>query len=304
MKKTILFFVLISFTFLAAQPYSVTYNVNVPVDCEGTSQVLVATGSAMEGSEFTFPKITLPAPFDYYQSFAAVFSEAVIGLPEGSLNENVTFNVNLEPFFCGTESETLLNVLNLTVEVVGDNSGAHPPFSYYDFNEGKRAYLKLKAENLFNYLESYGTTLEEMLGWFYKEGFTPDFTGIEFKYTNGDEYVVFNFAHFSKIAIGKLLSPTDVKNNGAIPTEYKLNQNYPNPFNPSTKISYSLPNSGYTTLTIYNSIGVEVETLVSEEKSAGNYEIVFDASKLSSGIYFYNLTSGNFQSTRKMILIK
>ncbi len=306
MKKTVLvlFFTIFTFSFLTAQPYSITYNILLPVDCEGSSEVLIASGTAMEGSEFTFPTITLPAPFDYYQNFAGVFSEAVIGLPEGSLNENVTFNVNLEPFVCATDDETLLSMLNLTIEVVGDSSGSHAPFTYYNFNDGKKAYLKLKAESFFSYLDSYGATLEEVLGWFYQEGFTPDFTGIELSYSLGDEYVVFNFAHFSKIAIGKILSPTGVKSKGSIPTEYKLNQNYPNPFNPSTKITYSLPYSGFTTLTIYNSIGVEIETLVAEEKAAGNYEIIFDASKLSSGIYFYDLTSGNFKSTRKMILLK
>jgi photosystem II stability/assembly factor-like uncharacterized protein len=87
-------------------------------------------------------------------------------------------------------------------------------------------------------------------------------------------------------------------------SEYKLDQNYPNPFNPSTVISYQLPVSSDVTLKVYDILGNEIETLVNEEQSAGVYEIEFDASKLSSGIYFYQLKAGNYINTKKMILIK
>ena len=85
---------------------------------------------------------------------------------------------------------------------------------------------------------------------------------------------------------------------------FQLEQNYPNPFNPSTKISYSIPQEGDVTLKIYDVLGNEVATLVSEEKPAGVYEVEFNAGNLSSGIYLYKLTAGNFIQTRKMILIK
>jgi hypothetical protein len=92
--------------------------------------------------------------------------------------------------------------------------------------------------------------------------------------------------------------------------EFSLEQNYPNPFNPSTKIKYSIPSvsgvmqSQLVTLKIYDVLGNEVATLVNEEKPAGSYEVGFDASQLSSGIYFYKLTSGQFVESRKMILLK
>lgn len=89
-----------------------------------------------------------------------------------------------------------------------------------------------------------------------------------------------------------------------IPSDFTLEQNYPNPFNPSTKISYQLPQNGFVSLKVYNAIGKEVATLVNEEKSAGRYEVNFDAAGLSSGLYFYTIQTGSFQETKKMILIK
>jgi len=96
------------------------------------------------------------------------------------------------------------------------------------------------------------------------------------------------------------------------PTQYKLSQNYPNPFNPSTKISWQSPVSGWQTLKVYDVLGNEITVLVNEEKSSGSYEINFDAGKLSSGVYYYQLRTGDpstgsgqgFVETKKMILIK
>ncbi len=95
-----------------------------------------------------------------------------------------------------------------------------------------------------------------------------------------------------------------VKDNNTIPNVYSLNQNYPNPFNPSTSIKYSVPSAQFVTLKVYNLLGQEVATLVNEVQNAGNYIARFDASSLSSGIYFYTLKAGNFTSTKKMILMK
>ena len=88
------------------------------------------------------------------------------------------------------------------------------------------------------------------------------------------------------------------------PNSYNLAQNYPNPFNPSTKISWQSPVGSHQTLKIYDVLGNEVATLVDEYREAGRYEITFDASNLSSGIYFYRLQAGDYLQTRKMILLK
>jgi mannose/cellobiose epimerase-like protein (N-acyl-D-glucosamine 2-epimerase family) len=85
---------------------------------------------------------------------------------------------------------------------------------------------------------------------------------------------------------------------------FLLSQNYPNPFNPSTVIRYSLPEKSYIKLTVYDALGKEISLLVDEEKPAGNYQVTWNASGLASGIYFYQLKSGNFIDTKKMILVK
>ena len=86
--------------------------------------------------------------------------------------------------------------------------------------------------------------------------------------------------------------------------EYSLSQNYPNPFNPSTEINYTLAKSGNITLKIYNLLGSEIATLVSGFMEAGKHSVKFDATDITSGIYFYTIKADNFTSTRKMILMK
>ncbi|MCU0343296.1 MAG: PQQ-dependent sugar dehydrogenase [Ignavibacterium sp.] len=88
------------------------------------------------------------------------------------------------------------------------------------------------------------------------------------------------------------------------PTEFVLKQNFPNPFNPKTVISFQIPVEGLVNLVVYDVPGNEVITLLNEQKTAGIYDVDFDASKLTSGIYFYKLTAGDFSLTRKMILLK
>jgi len=88
------------------------------------------------------------------------------------------------------------------------------------------------------------------------------------------------------------------------PIEYILSQNYPNPFNPSTTIAYSIPKDGLVTLKVYDTLGKEVVTLINEVQMVGTQKITFDASKLSSGVYYYQLVSGEFTSTKKLILMK
>ena len=87
-------------------------------------------------------------------------------------------------------------------------------------------------------------------------------------------------------------------------SDYELSQNYPNPFNPSTTIRYAIPAAELTTLKVYNLLGQVVATLVNEVQNAGRYQIEFDASNLASGVYLYQIQSGSFVQTRKMVLMK
>ena len=101
-----------------------------------------------------------------------------------------------------------------------------------------------------------------------------------------------------------IVNVEDEINNNSIPTSFNLSQNYPNPFNPSTRINYSVPYNSLIKIKLFDILGNEVATLVNEEKPAGNYELLFIATKLSSGIYFYQLKAGDFVETKKMILMK
>ncbi|MEE9431273.1 MAG: T9SS type A sorting domain-containing protein [Melioribacteraceae bacterium] len=107
---------------------------------------------------------------------------------------------------------------------------------------------------------------------------------------------------------------TDIAKVDKLASGFNLFQNYPNPFNPTTTIKYSIPNvisnnvasnfSSSALLKVYDVLGKEVATLVNKEQQPGNYEVEFDASKLSSGVYYYNLTAGGFSKTKKLILLK
>lgn len=88
------------------------------------------------------------------------------------------------------------------------------------------------------------------------------------------------------------------------PASFSIEQNYPNPFNPSTKISFSIPETQKVTLKIYNLLGNELLTLVDEEKAKGIYSVNVDMSSFASGVYFYKITAGKYSQTRKMILNK
>ncbi len=89
-----------------------------------------------------------------------------------------------------------------------------------------------------------------------------------------------------------------------IPASYKLEQNFPNPFNPSTTIKYSVHKEGLVKIILYDVLGREVTSLVNEVKPVGNYEVNFNASNLTSGVYFYRMQAGNFVQAKKMILMK
>jgi hypothetical protein len=99
---------------------------------------------------------------------------------------------------------------------------------------------------------------------------------------------------------------TDIATDSGTPAEFALSQNFPNPFNPSTTIAYRVPGSGsgMVRLSVYDDLGQEVAVLVNEYRVPGGYEATFDATGLSSGVYLYRLTAGNFVQARKMLLLR
>jgi Secretion system C-terminal sorting domain/5'-nucleotidase, C-terminal domain len=100
------------------------------------------------------------------------------------------------------------------------------------------------------------------------------------------------------------IDETDAADATLVPAEFQLGQNYPNPFNPSTTFSVDVPSESFVSIKIFNVLGQEVATVVNENKAAGTYHYRFDASRLSSGTYIYQLKAGNVVQTKKMILMK
>jgi photosystem II stability/assembly factor-like uncharacterized protein len=132
---------------------------------------------------------------------------------------------------------------------------------------------------------------------------------IDLVYVSGTVYAYAIAVNGRVIKLYDILTGVESTDN-TVPADYSLSQNFPNPFNPTTKIKYSVPETGHAPslqhviLKIYDILGRDVATLVNEEKSAGSYTVELNAAKLSSGVYFYKLIAGEFIQTKKMLLIK
>jgi len=110
--------------------------------------------------------------------------------------------------------------------------------------------------------------------------------------------------HISSFQVLQARLLTGVAAGEETPTTFSLSQNYPNPFNPSTKIDFEVPMRGFVTLEVFDVLGRKVATLAGEELAAGSYERTFDASALSSGVYFDRFREGNLEATSKLIIVK
>ncbi|MCB0725805.1 MAG: T9SS type A sorting domain-containing protein [Ignavibacteriae bacterium] len=129
---------------------------------------------------------------------------------------------------------------------------------------------------------------------------------VEFYDAGGDAGVVYvgmDGAN-NRLYYDRLSAVSGIQNGNGIANTYELKQNYPNPFNPSTKINFSIPKDAFTTLKVYDIVGREVATLVSQRLTGGNYDVEFNGSNFASGVYFYQLVSNDFVSVKKMILTK
>jgi tetratricopeptide (TPR) repeat protein len=147
-----------------------------------------------------------------------------------------------------------------------------------------------------------------------KDAATQLLNDITSRYADGEDVefakYIFSQANFSSPAksnsLGTNLSLSSSKTSDVTirPEKFELSANYPNPFNPSTTIRFAIPEANVVTLKVYDVLGKEVVTLVNEEKSIGFYEVQIDATRLSSGIYFYQMQAGSFHDVKKMLLLK
>ena len=161
------------------------------------------------------------------------------------------------------------------------------------------------SENIFNENRSYRSfEYNWLMGYTHKLVSGIGIHSVRSGYDFGETNYTLNGCVINDIVYGDT-TLTDVGNeNNLTPTEFNLEPNYPNPFNPNTTISFQLRATRNVSLKVFDILGNEIETLINEEMPAGSYEVNFDASKLSSGIYFYTLYAGDFIKTRKMILMK
>jgi len=189
----------------------------------------------------------------------------------------------------------------------------YPPNGMSDYDWGNRRTVVSYADNwkrypyLFNFTRSFncsewGCSHLGYMRWWYRH--LPHSDGV----TKG---VLNNWWHYwydyeGAVELAEKLSSTGVKRRDASPGPevYSLEQNYPNPFNASTKIAFSLARSGKVTLVVYDLLAREVQRVLDEWRPAGRHEIVFDGSHLATGIYLYRISAGDFQETKKFLLLK
>ncbi len=197
-----------------------------------------------------------------------------------------------------------------------DSMGAHVDTSNTMYTDpGFNADIQAQLGKLITYVSKIATTLGPDSAWFYNptgaSQYPPKWPLQEnLAYTN----TAMQHAGTDGFALGDLnwfpaqkaqwQTTAVTKSSNPVPSTYALSQNYPNPFNPTTTIQYQMPSSGHATLEVYNLLGQRVATLVNGTVPAGTHEVVFDASRLSSGVYFYTLQAGNYLSTKKLVLLK
>lgn len=111
--------------------------------------------------------------------------------------------------------------------------------------------------------------------------------------------------HITQGMVGTITAtnPNAVNDNENNPNKFQLSQNYPNPFNPSTKIRFSIPEESQVSIKIFNALGQEVSTILNNVVKSGTHTVNFDATELTSGVYFYKISAGSFTDTKKMLLI-
>jgi hypothetical protein len=182
----------------------------------------------------------------------------------------------------------------------------HMPFAAKN-GDVKTPWISEQSAHYWNILTSATTMFENIDtigGYFFIAEDENGVGGLTLDYTCMQCHTDKDVAWASTYAQNMHAGIVSVAGESEIPSAYTLVQNYPNPFNPTTKIDFSLPVSSSVKLNVYNIVGEKVATILDTEMSAGRHSVDFDASRLSSGVYIYAISAGNFTYSRKMILMK
>lgn len=214
---------------------------------------------------------------------------------QGSLNDKLYISRSLDASFGGVN---LNNSSKLKFEAQGQGTMA--------------VYLEALVNGVYQYpyvnvpINSTFTTKEIALNQFLINGAPVDLssvTAVTFQIDKGRNPSL-SSADFSIRNTVIIANSVGIGQSGATVKDFSLSQNYPNPFNPVTTISFSIPKNEFVNLRVFDVLGKEVAVLVNETKSSGVYEAVFDASRLSSGVYFYKLETSSFTDVKRMIVTK
>jgi len=308
MKKLLLILFSIAFFSQSFAQHKITYNLKVNYSFKflgriSSNTITSDTGTFYEGTPLIVPPYTMPNKQKHLQAVYNSIVGATFLLPVGALNNDIRLDITLDS----------LNLNGLPGQVANEKLFLRLKFDVYDPADSKTPY---EGHYVLNDTATFTIPWEEPFTSFVDSAVID--TTLLFAYIEGNKFssvgittlrdassISFKATHFSTIGGGSA-SIVNVKENSTteIPNIYTLEQNYPNPFNPTTNINFSLPESGFVTLKVYNTLGAEVKTFISNSMSAGNHSVEFNAQNLPSGIYFYTLNSNNITITKKMLLLK
>jgi len=232
------------------------------------------------------------------QGVTVTLLESNVAVPEPTL---ISTQINATPSVCESYEGVLIKVQNVTVTAENADGSPGPSGNYGEMaiaddsginlnvllDGGGNTYHNFWDASLENQPIQITTfdTFEEIIGILY-------YSYSEYKMYSrkNDDFVGHAIVGIEEIDL--------------IADSYQLSQNYPNPFNPTTKIQFSIPQSGHVRLNVYNTLGQRVMILADEYKNAGSYSVDFNASNLPSGVYFYEISANDFRSIKKMMLVK
>ena len=265
--------------FLLNAPSGLTF----PTDLSGTTQVIsIEPDPDNSTAPFLLKPLvaTVPSPAMDHVTYA-MSSNVSNSFPTGTATRSTIIPVELTSFTASVSNgEVLLNWITATET---NNLGFEV--------ERKSQRSNDETWELIGFVDGNGTTTESNSYSFSDDISSINVSSLSYRLKQIDFNGVYEYSAVVNV-------------DNLAPSDYVLEQNYPNPFNPGTTIKFGLPEKSNVAITVYNSLGAEVATLVNEIREAGIYEIEFNANDFSSGIYYYKIASGNFIETKKMILLK